>query len=192
MARMVAERSDAIAPLAEVFREHGYEGASLALIGKATGLGKGSLYHFFPNGKEEMVRAVLDEISQWFEDKVYFPLRTENDANSAVVSMLDSTAEYFRSGGRVCLVGALAIANTRDLFAEAIRAYFIAWVEALEAALRRQGRDAEQSRILAEEAVLAIQGAIVLARALNDPAVFQRAIDRLRERLLIEKMISQT
>lgn len=186
MARMVAEKADAIAPLAEVFREHGYEGASLALIGKATGLGKGSLYHFFPNGKEEMVRAVLDDIGQWFEDAVYSPLRNESDVNGAIGAMLASTDQYFRSGRRVCLVGALAVANTRDLFAQAIRGYFVAWVDALQSALIRQGRDADQSRILAEEAVLAIQGAIVLSRAMDDPAVFQRAIDRLRGRLLIE------
>ncbi|OCJ17255.1 TetR family transcriptional regulator [Rhizobium sp. AC44/96] len=186
MARMVAERADAIAPLAEVFREHGYEGASLALIGKATGLGKGSLYHFFPNGKEEMVRAVLDEIGQWFEDAVYSPLRNERNANGSIGAMLDSTAQYFRSGRRVCLVGALAVSNTRDLFAQAIRGYFIAWVDALQSALTRQGRDAKQSRILAEEAVLAIQGAIVLSRALDDPSVFQRAIEQLRGRLVVE------
>lgn len=183
MARMVAERSDAIASLAEVFREHGYEGASLALIGKATGLGKGSLYHFFPNGKEEMVRAVLAEIEQWFEDSVYSPLRDGDDANAAIAAMLDETAKYFRSGRRVCLVGALAVANTRDLFAQAIRDYFVAWVDALQAALVRQGRDAERARILSEDAVLAIQGAIVLSRALDDPAVFQRAIDQLHARL---------
>jgi AcrR family transcriptional regulator len=186
MARMVAERADAIAPLAEVFREHGYEGASLALIGKATGLGKGSLYHFFPNGKEEMVQAVLGEIGQWFEDAVYSPLRNQSDANGAIGAMLDSTDQYFRSGRRVCLVGALAVGNTRDLFAQAIRGYFVAWVDALQSALIRQGRDADQSRILAEEAVLAIQGAIVLSRAMDDPAVFQRAIDQLRKRLVIE------
>ncbi|SMC97073.1 TetR/AcrR family transcriptional regulator [Rhizobium sp. RU36D] len=186
MARMVAERTDAIAPLAEVFREHGYEGASLALIGKATGLGKGSLYHFFPNGKEEMVRAVLDEIGQWFENAVYSPLRSESDVNRAIGAMLDSADQYFRSGQRVCLVGALAVSNTRDLFAQAIRGYFVAWVDALQSALMRQGREADQSRVLAEEAVLAIQGAIVLSRAMDDPAVFQRAIDQLRGRLVIE------
>lgn len=186
MARMVAERSDAIAPLAEVFREHGYEGASLALIGKATGLGKGSLYHFFPNGKEEMVRAVLGEIGQWFEDAVNSPLRNESDVNSAICAMLASTDQYFRSGERVCLVGALAVTSTRDLFGQAIRGYFVAWVDALQSALIRQGREADQSRILAEEAVLAIQGAIVLSRAMDDPAVFQRAIDQLRGRLVIE------
>jgi AcrR family transcriptional regulator len=183
---MVAERSDAIASLAEVFREHGYEGASLALIGKATGLGKGSLYHFFPNGKEEMLQAVLAEIEQWFEDSVYSPLRDGTDADAAITAMLDETAKYFRSGRRVCLVGALAVANTRDLFAHAIRDYFVAWVDALQSALVRQGRDAEQARLLSEDAVLAIQGAIVLSRALDDPAVFQRAIDQLRGRLAVE------
>jgi hypothetical protein len=45
MARSVAERKDALPALAEVFREHGFAGASLALISPATGLGKGSLYH---------------------------------------------------------------------------------------------------------------------------------------------------
>lgn len=186
MARMVAERSDAIASLAEVFREHGYEGASLALISKATGLGKGSLYHFFPNGKEEMVQAVLAEIEQWFEDSVYSPLRDGTDADAAIAAMLDETAKYFRSGRRVCLVGALAVANTRDLFAQAIRGYFVAWIDALQSALVRQGRDAEQARLLSEDAVLAIQGAIVLSRALDDPAVFQRAIDQLRGRLAVK------
>ncbi|WP_028748478.1 TetR/AcrR family transcriptional regulator [Rhizobium mesoamericanum] len=186
MARLVAERSDAIAPLAEVFREHGYEGASLALISKATGLGKGSLYHFFPNGKEEMVQAVLAEIEQWFEDSVYSPLRDGTDADAAITAMLDETAKYFRSGRRVCLVGALAVANTRDLFAQAIRDYFVSWVDALQSALVRQGRDAERARLLSEDAVLAIQGAIVLSRALDDPAVFQRAIDQLRGRLDVE------
>ncbi|WP_374638717.1 TetR/AcrR family transcriptional regulator [Agrobacterium salinitolerans] len=187
MARMVAERSDAVASLAEVFREHGYEGASLALIGKATGLGKGSLYHFFPNGKEEMLQAVLVEIEQWFEDSVYSPLRDGDDADAAITAMLDETAKYFRSGRRVCLVGALAVTNTRDLFAQAIRGYFVAWVDALQAALVRQGRDAEQARLLSEDAVLAIQGAIVLSRALDDPAVFQRAIDQLHSRLAADR-----
>jgi AcrR family transcriptional regulator len=186
MARLVAERSDAIAPLAEVFREHGYEGASLALISKATGLGKGSLYHFFPNGKEEMVQAVLGEIEQWFEDSVYSPLRDGTDADAAITAMLDETAKYFRSGRRVCLVGALAVANTRDLFAQAIRDYFVSWVDALQSALVRQGRDAERARLLSEDAVLSIQGAIVLSRALDDPAVFQRAIDQLRGRLAVD------
>ncbi|WP_337269144.1 TetR/AcrR family transcriptional regulator [Oryzifoliimicrobium ureilyticus] len=184
MARIVAERSDVIAPLAEVFREHGFEGASLAIIGKATGLGKGSLYHFFPNGKEEMMQAVLSEIHQWFEDAVYAPLRAGQDANSAINDTLDAVTVYFKSGGRVCLVGALAVSNTRDRFSLAVREYFVQWVEALQSALVRQGRATSEALSLSEDAVLSIQGAIILSRALNDPAVFTRAIDQLRYRLV--------
>ncbi|KKB80527.1 TetR family transcriptional regulator [Devosia soli] len=183
MARLVAERSDAIAPLAEVFREYGYEGASLALISKATGLGKGSLYHFFPNGKEEMVQAVLADIHQWFESSIYSPLRDGDDADEAINLMLDETLAYFKSGQRVCLVGSLAVGNTRDRFSKAIRGYFGNWIEALKAALIRQGRDPALAQSLSEDAVLSIQGAIVLSRAMDDPIRFQRAIDQLRSKL---------
>ena len=62
MARQVAERSDTIPALANVFRTYGFDGASLAVITEHTGLGKGSLYNFFPRGKEEMAEVVLDEV----------------------------------------------------------------------------------------------------------------------------------
>ena len=53
MARVIAEREDVIPLLGEVFRTYGFEGASLARISEGTKLGKGSIYHFFPGGKEE-------------------------------------------------------------------------------------------------------------------------------------------
>ena len=72
MPREIAERRDAIPALGEVFREHGFSGSSLAEISQHTGLGKGSLYHFFPGGKTEMAEAVLDDITNWFEENVFF------------------------------------------------------------------------------------------------------------------------
>ena len=41
MARTVAERGDVIPALGELFREYGFEGASLKIISERTGLGKG-------------------------------------------------------------------------------------------------------------------------------------------------------
>ena len=37
-----------------VIRREGYDGASLAQLSTATGLGKGSLYHHFPDGKDDL------------------------------------------------------------------------------------------------------------------------------------------
>ena len=169
--------------LAEVFREHGYEGASLALIGARTGLGKGSLYHFFPRGKEEMAAAVLAEIDAWFEQHIFGPLRAE-DPRRAVAEMIRAVDGYFRSGRRVCLVGAFALGDVRDRFGTAIRGYFAAWTDALAQGLERSGRPEEVARDRAEEAVAAIQGALVLARALDEPAAFRRSLARIEARLM--------
>ncbi|MDP4021610.1 TetR/AcrR family transcriptional regulator [Methylobacterium sp. NEAU 140] len=182
MSRRGRERAEAVAALAEVFRTHGYEGASLSAITAGTGLGKGSLYHLFPGGKAEMAAAVLAEIDAWFEAAVFAPLRDGPDAAAAIRRMLRETDAYFRSGGRACLVGAFALDGTRDRFAARIGGYFAAWRAALAQALARAGRDAAADR--AEHAVLAIQGALVLARALDDPAVFGRALARLEAELL--------
>ena len=180
-----AERSDLLPRLAEVFREHGYEGASLSLISQATGLGKGSLYHFFPGGKEEMAQAVLAEIDGWFAAQVFRPLREADDPAAAVAAMFRTVAEYFRSGRRVCLVGALSLSDARDRFGERLRAYFAEWVVALSQALVRAGHPPETADALAEEVVGGIQGALVLARALDRTEVFERILAGLRDRCAV-------
>lgn len=180
---MVAERADALPALAEIFREHGYEGASLALISRATGLGKGSLYHFFPGGKAEMAAAVLAEIEAWFTTHIFAPLLNAEDPARAIATTLDAVASYFRSGRRVCLVGALALGDTRDRFAIAIAGYFTRWIAALAAALERAGHPPQAANTLAETAIVTIQGAITLTRALDRPDIFERTIATLKHEL---------
>ncbi|MEO6920407.1 MAG: TetR/AcrR family transcriptional regulator, partial [Collimonas sp.] len=149
MVRMIAERCDVVPLLAEVFRIYGFEGASLARITEGTKLGKGSIYHFFPGGKEEMAAAVLSEIDAWFRSHVFVPLRESADAESAIDAMFREVGRYFLSGRKVCLVGVFALGNERDRFAETVKGYFVEWVAALEAALLRDGKDAISAAILA-------------------------------------------
>jgi len=179
-----ADRAAVLPALAEVFREHGFAGASLSLITEATGLGKGSLYNFFPGGKEEMLAAVLAEVDLWFETHVFKPLREEKDPQHAIDHMLQAVDAYFRSGRRLCLVGVVAVGDARDVFGERVSRYFRAWTEALAAALVRAGRDGTTASALAEEAVATIQGTLVLARALPESGAFPRALARLKARLL--------
>lgn len=179
-------RAGVIAQLAEVFRAHGYEGTSLTLITEATGLGKGSLYNLFPSGKEQMAEAVLKSIDGWFERHVFGPLR-DDESGMGIERMFDSVDRYFESGGRVCLVGVFALGSARDHFGKAVRSYFKAWERALAGALRGQGLGAAEARQRAEDILLGIQGALVLARANNDRRVFVRAIRRLRRMAVVAR-----
>lgn len=182
--RTVNERADVVALVAEVFRDLGYEGATLSRITKRTGLGKGSLYHFFPGGKEDMAAAVLADVDAWFEHFVFKPLRRDAPAQ-AIAGMWRAVDEYFHSGRHICLVGAFALDETRDRFAAAIQGYFRGWIEALCDALVRSGRDAATAAQDAEEVVLGIQGALVLARATHDTDLFVRSTQRLKRRLKV-------
>ena len=183
MKKAVAERADVLPVLAEVFRARGYEGTSLALITAATGLGKGSLYHFFPGGKEQMAAEVLADIDRWFNEMVYDPLRKASDPVQGIAEMFASVDSYFHSGRRVCLVGVVALGAARDAFGDQVKAYFAGWIDALAMALRHSGVEKAAARRQAEQVVLEIQGALVLARALDEPKVFTRALDQAKQRL---------
>ncbi|MEQ8402020.1 MAG: TetR/AcrR family transcriptional regulator [Silicimonas sp.] len=184
MARLVAERADTLPVLAEVFREHGFDGASLSVITERTGLGKGSLYHFFPGGKEEMAEAVLGEISAWFEAEVFAPLDTALDPETGIRRMFEAVDAYFHSGKRICLAGAFALNDTRDRFADAVCAYFERWAASIATALAKAGATTHRAEALAEETLISIQGALILARAMNDPLVFSRTLHRLQTDVL--------
>jgi AcrR family transcriptional regulator len=141
--RIVAEKANVIPLLAEVFREHGYEGATLSRI--QDGIGGGSLYQFFPGGKEDMAAAVLVEIDVWFEQHLFEPRRQAYNVDLTIKRMFEKVTTYFRSGGRVCLMGAFALTDARDRFGLAVGGYFLRWIEAL-----------------AEDAVLGIQARLSL------------------------------
>ena len=150
----------------------------MAILSQATGLGKGSLYNFFPGGKEEMMDAVLADIDGWFSARIFASLEQPRDPATAIRSMIEEVTAYFRSGGRVCLVGAVGLGAARDAFATRVRDYFARWISALARCLEAGHVPPSQAQPLAEETVCGIQGAIILSRALGEEAAFGRIVGR--------------
>ena len=184
MARYINGRSDLLPILTEIFREYGFDGASLSVLSKQTGLGKGSLYHFFPGGKEEMASAVLADIDAWFATHIFAPLYQAPTTQAGVRQMLEAVERYFHSGQRMCLMGVFALGSDKEQFAVQVNRYFTAWVDALADALARSPAHAKMAREAAQDAVGSIQGALILARGLGQPALFTEALRRLERRLL--------
>lgn len=176
MARTVHERADLIPVLGEVFREYGFEGASLAVMTQRTGLGKGSLYHFFPGGKTEMAQAVLADIHTWFEQQIFRPLLEGQN----LATMFDAVEDYFAQGQRVCLVGVFALTETRDEFATSISNYFEQWQICLEHYFISSGHSLTQAEQQAADILITIQGGLTLSRARQDTRYFSQAMQRLR------------
>jgi AcrR family transcriptional regulator len=177
-------RDELLGRLRDTFCRYGYEGASMVRIARASGLGKASLYYYFPEGKKQMAAAVLETIAAWFETNIFHPLEQMHPPRQRIVCMLDNLNRYYRSGQQACLPGLFALAEERELFGDPIHRFFIRWVAALSQTLIDSGlaRDTAQRR--AHDAVERIQGTVVLGRALADSRVFPAMAAELPDQLL--------
>ena len=177
-------REEAIVQLVNVFRQYGYEGTTLARLSAATGLGKASLYHHFPKGKEEMAAAVLQHINAWCEDNIIASLRSSGEPIDRLRQMSQKVDQLYEHGHQPCLFAVLSLGDSHDLFHAQIRGALNVWINTIMQVLVATGIKPEQARHRAEDAILQIQGALVLARGLNDTAPFKRVLQRLPEELL--------
>lgn len=176
-------REEVLDRLMRVFRRLGYDGASLAELSRATGLGKSSLYHHFPRGKDDMVRAVLEHFEGRLRDSVFGPLRGPGPARRRVEAMVETLDGFYRGGREACLLGNLVLGASRSRFGRELRAIFTEWIEALAAALVDGGVPGPIARPRAEDALMRIEGALILAGGMGDVALFGRALRQLPDEL---------
>ncbi|MGF1602460.1 MAG: TetR/AcrR family transcriptional regulator [Thermosynechococcaceae cyanobacterium] len=178
------DRAEAVGRLVPVFRRYGYEGATLARISEATGLGRASLYHHFPKGKQEMAAAVLAYVNQWFKVTILDPLCDSGQPIERLEAMTENLQTFYRSGRDSCLLSIFSLGEANDLFHDHIHQALSAWISALAAIVTESGVAATIAHQRAEEAVMLVQGALILARGLDDVATFERAVRGLPTRLL--------
>lgn len=177
-------KPEVVGRLTTVFRRHGYDGATLSRLSQATGLGKASLYHHFPGGKEDMAEAVLDNAEAWLQSHVVQPLRGPGSARQRLEHMTRALDQLYAGGREGCLLAALTLGEARERFHDRLRRAFKAWIGAIAGVLAEAGLKGEEAARRAEEAVLRIEGALVLGAALGSPAPFRRLLAALPDELL--------
>jgi len=170
-----------------LFRTSGFEGVSLSDLSKATGLEKASLYYRYPGGKEEIALAVLQSVISWFEENVFLPLRTEDiSVRERVTFVAARLYGFYGEGTKPCVFDVLSVPGGGAAIAETLKAAMQAWLQAFTGIALEGGFAPDEAERRAEEALITVEGALVLCRALQDPAAFRRAVDRLPE-LLVKK-----
>lgn len=175
--------------LLRLFRQYGYDGATLSKISEATGLGKASLYHHFPGGKDEMVEAVLDYLERWLDQNILQPLNSPGDSLSRLRQMCDRVNEVYEGGNQPCLSAILLLGSARDVFHERVKTLYQTWIGAIAAVLVECGMNQELAQQRAEDAMTAIQGSLIVSQGLNKPAPFQRVMQHLPEDLCKEILL---
>lgn len=187
---MARDKTEIVRKLVPVFRQYGYEGSTLSRISAASGLGRASLYHHFPGGKQDMAQAVLEYVDTWFAETVLAPLAETRGPLQRLQGMSESLAQFYNQGQDACLLAIFSLGEGRDLFQEQVRAALRTWIAQLAQVLREAGESEAQAQQRAEDAVMQIQGALVLTRGLDQNDLFERVLQQLPEQLLGADSIS--
>ena len=173
-----------IRSLLSIFREYGYEGASLSKISERTGLGKASLYHHFPNGKQQMAQEVLSYLEQWREDHIFIHLQSNASPIERLEALTYSLKQVYENGHVACILAVLTLSEAHQIFLPQIQPVFTRLIESISVVLQDAGISEEQAFERAQDTVIRIQGSLILSRALQSPKPFLQLMDKLPKQLL--------
>jgi TetR/AcrR family transcriptional regulator, lmrAB and yxaGH operons repressor len=165
--------------LLSVFRQHGYDGASLSRLSERTGLQRSSLYHRFPAGKEQMALAVLQFIDRVFQQQVLGPLDGDRPPAERVRAMAAGLRDFYGDGRLSCVLDSLSLGGSDDRIRQAVKQSFLAWRDALARLAGQAGLGADEAVRRADEALVRIEGALVYSRVTGDVGPFTRTLDQL-------------
>jgi TetR/AcrR family transcriptional regulator, lmrAB and yxaGH operons repressor len=184
MPAAILSKDEVLDLLLNTFRDRGYEGSSLAELSTATGLGKSSLYHYFPGGKEEMAEQVLAHLDRQLTTSLFEPMRLAQSPAKKLGLMLDTLDAFYEGGRKACLLERLCASVDRTRFRRPLRDAFVVWVDAVEAVCLESGFAKGVARARAEDLVVRIEGALIVCAGTGDTAVFARTIKDLRSSVL--------
>ena len=172
-------RSRMVAGAARLLAEHGPPGASVQDVLAETGSPRGSTYHHFPGGRDELYVAALDLAS----DRA---LRVLDEVRGRpAVEVLEGFVEMWRTLLTTqdlrlgCAVLAVAVADEDAGLRAHSGEIFRLWRGRLASLLVAGGCPRRQARPVAALAVATLEGAVAVARAEQDIRPFDLATRHL-------------
>ncbi|ALG14503.1 hypothetical protein AOZ06_02480 [Kibdelosporangium phytohabitans] len=160
-----------------LFREHGIAGTSLADVLEHSGAPRGSIYHHFPGGKNQLAA----EATVWAGSLVTRMLVEAGgplEVVGALFGFWRTELTMHPQSGCPVLAAALAEAESGDAY-QAAREVFGTWERAIADLLVGRGVAEERAVSAATLLIAATEGAVVLARAKGD----LRALDRVEREM---------
>lgn len=164
---------------ADLFRRHGYDGASMQALAEAVGILKGSLYSRF-KGKEALAVAVVEMLrAELLQDAG----TDEGDWRERFVGFVDRLADYLRHHKRCAALHlAYSLSDGAEQPAAAVRAFFRDTRQHM-VGLIGEAMPEQDARELAEDAIAAVEGATLWLALDDDDRPLARAVERIRQQV---------
>jgi len=156
---------------AELFRRQGFAGTGVKQIVAEASAPFGSLYHFFPGGKEQLGEEVIRSSGAIYGQLLDAFYKPGEDPIAATRNFFAAAAQTLRESdyADACPIAtvALEVSSTNEPMRRACADVFESWVDGATDRLVGCGLTRKRSRELAFALIAALEGAFVLSRALR-------------------------
>jgi TetR/AcrR family transcriptional regulator, lmrAB and yxaGH operons repressor len=171
-------RAALIDKAATLFRRQGYAATGLNQILEEAGVKPGSLYHHFPQGKQQLAAAVVDAEGAGIEQLLRRFLATGRPVADIVDRWVDLLVAGLAGDQRDgCPIEPIATesVNASPVVREASARVFKGWCVAIGDRLRSDGWSAAEAKDVAVAVISLIEGALILSRIAGDAAALDAA-----------------
>jgi TetR/AcrR family transcriptional regulator, lmrAB and yxaGH operons repressor len=174
-------RDRMVAGAVRLLAQRGLQATSLSTVLAATSAPRGSIYHHFPGGKEELVTAAIGATEQHAVGLI------DAQMGASAVEVAQSFLAAWRAlltYGKFdvgCALVAVTVAAETDAMRQRTAEAFRAWQEKLARALEAGGLGAADARSAATLLLAASEGAVVMCRAEQDIGPFELVAAQLIE-----------
>lgn len=169
-------RERLILTAARLFQEQGFNSTGLNQILHESAVPKGSLYHYFPGGKEDLAVAAIEHSTAEVGSKLQHLVAQSQALLPTLGAVIDYFAHELESSQflKGCPVATIALeqAGLNAKIQSACGTAYAAWQSALALLLAAHGQ--KNPAELAERLLVALEGALLLSRARRDCGALTR------------------
>jgi AcrR family transcriptional regulator len=164
---------------AELFRRQGYTGTGVKQIVAAANAPFGSIYHFFPGGKEQLAAETIRASGQLYIQLFAAIAAQAPDVLTAVTDFFAGAAETLRETdyADACPIAtvALEVASTSEPLRQATAEVFESWIAGASEYFATAGIPRGTARELAFLMLSLLEGAFIFCRAMRTTEPLQIA-----------------
>jgi TetR/AcrR family transcriptional repressor of lmrAB and yxaGH operons len=151
---------------ASLLRRQGYHATGLSDIVEESGAPRGSLYFYFPDGKDELARAALQQSGVEWRARIESAVAGAQNLGAAIDGVIklladDLEASSWQNG---CPVAAVALESTSPIVRQTIEAHYTTWQQTISDRIAGFGVPRPAAAQLATVALAAVEGALLLAK----------------------------
>ena len=156
---------------AELFRRQGYTGSGLKQVAAEAQAPFGSLYHHFPDGKDQLAAEVIRRSGALYLQLFASIAQQAPDVPTAVGEFFSGAAQTLRDTdyADACPIAtvALEVASTNEPLREASAEVFESWIGGASALFTAASIPREQAHALALSMLCLLEGAFLFSRTLR-------------------------